>query len=242
MVTATYKAAAQIAQLVRLKQTLQLVPNSDWIVVHNLAKPNTRVLRYIRDYQSGKLFNLAIQTTADDRLNRKGLRQRNKALTLVRQLAENGTFSNDSVVYFADDANTYDVEFLDLIRQQTKNISVFNVGLLEGYLKSGPWFRNGTMVGFRSHIPKRKFGVDMAGFAVNLEFMRKKGFPRFNSNSRKGFQESDYLERYKVEPHQLQFLQGKEEVNIWATQTYFRWDMEENFFKLPPVELFIDLL
>ncbi len=57
VVTATYKAAAQIAQLVRLKQTLQLLQNCDWIVVHNLAKPNTRVLRYIRDFDAGLLHH-----------------------------------------------------------------------------------------------------------------------------------------------------------------------------------------
>ncbi len=75
----------------------------------------------------------------------RGLSQRNAALTLLRELCENKTIDTNAVVYFADDDNTFDAKFLDTIRRETKTISLFNVGLLGGFLSSGPHLEDGKV-------------------------------------------------------------------------------------------------
>ena len=53
VITPTHKTAAQMAHLVRLKQTLQLVPNCDWIVVQDASKTDPQVFDYIKNFNSG---------------------------------------------------------------------------------------------------------------------------------------------------------------------------------------------
>ena len=53
VVTPTHKRPPQIPDLVRLKQTLQWVPNCDWVVVEDSPKPNLNVYNYIKDFAPG---------------------------------------------------------------------------------------------------------------------------------------------------------------------------------------------
>ena len=53
MVTPTYGRATQIADLVRLKQTLSLLKDCDWIVVEDAIVINREVQEYIGDYKAG---------------------------------------------------------------------------------------------------------------------------------------------------------------------------------------------
>jgi len=56
----------------------------------------------------------------------------------------------------------------------TKRVSMWPVGLCTKFGLSSPVVVNGTFVGFYDGwVAGRKFPVDMAGFAVNVEFLLK---------------------------------------------------------------------
>ena len=91
--------------------------------------------------------------------------------------------------YFADDDNTYDRRLFNLIRsevqkvnilstsyflhRQTRAVSVFPVGLVGKFGLSSPVIFRGALSSFYdSYDSGRTFKLDMAGFAVNLEYFR----------------------------------------------------------------------
>ena len=93
------------------------------------------------------------------------------------------------VFYFADDDNTYDRRVFNLIRselqipprslslislsRQTRRVSVFPVGLVGKFGLSSPVIFRGALHAFYdSYDSGRTFKLDMAGFAVNLEYFR----------------------------------------------------------------------
>ena len=53
IITPTYNRTTQIAELVRMKQTLSVVPDCDWIIIEDSLHINPEVLNYIDDYSSG---------------------------------------------------------------------------------------------------------------------------------------------------------------------------------------------
>ena len=66
--------------------------------------------------------------------------------TLYHNYQMNGSSNpyNNSVIYFGDDDNSYDANFLNLLRT-TKRISLFNVGLIGGAQFEGPIVQNNTV-------------------------------------------------------------------------------------------------
>ncbi|XP_063711839.1 galactosylgalactosylxylosylprotein 3-beta-glucuronosyltransferase 3-like [Symsagittifera roscoffensis] len=236
----TYNRDTQIPDLLRLKQTLQLVPNCDWIVVEDAAEVNPQVYSYLKDYNSGGQYYVAVKS--DSRyLLLKGRSQRNKAIRILRGLyeAHNGTHQSnpyrDSVVYFADDDNTYDSQFLELLKE-TKKISLFNVDFLSNGSYGGPIVENEKIVGFQiSWYGGRKFPVDMAGFAINVDFMSSKNFPTFPI-SWKGYMESFYLASFGLPASQMQFFKGEEGVHVWHTKT----KKPEQIRKAPKFKVFLN--
>ncbi len=53
VVTPTHNRSTQIADLVRMKQTLMLVPTCDWIVVEDADERNPLVWDYLKDFRPG---------------------------------------------------------------------------------------------------------------------------------------------------------------------------------------------
>ena len=82
-------------------------------------------------------------------------------------------------MYFADDDNVYDLRVFEEARSVTR-VGVWPVGLVGIYSFSSPVVKNdagnGTfhVVGFIDPwFGKRKFPLDMAGFAVSVDYMLK---------------------------------------------------------------------
>ncbi|KAK6042425.1 glycosyltransferase family 43 [Cooperia oncophora] len=101
----------------------------------------------------------------------RGWYQRTTALQMLRNNTKSvmGTYK-EGVVYFGDDDNSYDTRlFTDYIRH-VKKLGMWAVGLAGGSPVESPEVVNGTVVGYKVKWgPKRKFAVDMAGFAINLD-------------------------------------------------------------------------
>lgn len=117
----------QKAELVRLSQTLSLVPRLHWLLVEDAEGPTPLVSRLLA--ASGLLFtHLAALTPKAQRLREgepgwvrpRGVEQRNRALDWLR--SGGGAVGGEKdppppgirgVVYFADDDNTYSRELFE---------------------------------------------------------------------------------------------------------------------------------
>ena len=147
------------------------------------------------------------------------LLSRNLAMRWVLDHGEEG-----SVVYFADDDNTYDLRLFSELRL-TKTLSLFPVGLVTKTGLSSPIVRDGKIVGFYDGwISNRKFPVDMAGFAVNLATLqqassRRKG--RMAMPFTPGYEEDGFLRQLDVKPADAQPLANNcTIVMVWHTKTH----------------------
>ena len=118
----------------------------------------------------------------------KGVSNRNKGLHWI---LKHGV--DNAVVYFADDDNTYDLRLFHEVRQflfvnilpdhtcvnifqlrKTKTVSMLPVGLVSGSPVSTPIVENGVYAGFYvGWDGKRKFPLDMAGFAFSVKHYRE---------------------------------------------------------------------
>ncbi|XP_060515804.1 galactosylgalactosylxylosylprotein 3-beta-glucuronosyltransferase P isoform X2 [Cylas formicarius] len=217
IITPTYKRPEQLAELTRLSHTLMLVPNVTWLVVEDAYSTNNLVEDILR--KSGIRYYYMTAPMPIQYKNKtkgpkpRGVSNRNKGLEWLRKNAESGVF------YFADDDNTYDLELFAEIRK-TKNISMFPVGLITKAGVSSPIVKNGEFAGFYDGwIAGRKFAVDMAGFAVSIEFLLSR--PAALMPFKPGYEEDGFLKSLApLEPNQVELLASNcTKILVWHTQT-----------------------
>ncbi|XP_009458738.2 galactosylgalactosylxylosylprotein 3-beta-glucuronosyltransferase 3 isoform X2 [Pan troglodytes] len=233
VVTPTYARLVQKAELVRLSQTLSLVPRLHWLLVEDAEGPTPLVSGLLA--ASGLLFtHLVVLTPKAQRLREgepgwvhpRGVEQRNKALDWLR--GRGGAVGGEKdppppgtqgVVYFADDDNTYSRELFEEMRW-TRGVSVWPVGLVGGLRFEGPQVQDGRVVGFHTAWePNRPFPVDMAGFAVALPLLLDKPNAQFDSTAPRGHLESSLLS-HLVDPKDLEPRAANcTRVLVWHTRT-----------------------
>ena len=143
----------------------------------------------------------------------RGCAQRNAALKWLKKT------TNEGVIYFADDDNSYDVRLFDEIRN-TEKVSVLPVGNFAKTFVSSPIVKHGKVVGFMDHWDGgRKFKVDMAVFAVSIPFWLKRGSPMFSDN-KLGYLETKFLEGMNVTFADLEpKAQNATTLLVWHTKT-----------------------
>lgn len=74
----------------------------------------------------------------------------------------------------------------------TKKVSMWPVGLITKYGVSSPIVKNGMLSGFYDGwIGGRKFPIDMAGFAVNVQFLHSR--PNASMPFKPGYEEDGFL-------------------------------------------------
>ncbi|KAJ6224890.1 hypothetical protein RDWZM_003435 [Blomia tropicalis] len=219
LITPTYTRPTQMPDMTRLGQTLRLVPNVFWIVVedaHNQSKAVENLLRrtmipYVH------LLGPRPPTHMDQRSGR-GVSNRLKAFEWLR--ANYGGTNQKGVIYFADDDNAYDVRLFDEMRD-TQIVSMFPVGLISTLGLSTPIVnhKTGKIIGFHDpFIGRRKFAVDMAGFAVNLQFFLQS--KKATMPYKVGYEEDYFLKSLDVKIWQLEpKAKNCTEVLVWHTKT-----------------------
>lgn len=149
----------QKAELVRLSQTLSLVPRLHWLLVEDAEGPTPLVSGLLA--ASGLLFtHLAVLTPKAQRLREgepgwvrpRGVEQRNGALAWLR--GQGGAVGGEKdppppgspgVVYFADDDNTYSRALFEEVRA--------GVMVAVGWVRSGVLWVEGIMLFFYLCFP-----------------------------------------------------------------------------------------
>lgn len=176
VVTPTYKRPSQMADMTRFAQTLMHVKGIFWIVVEDSHNKSVGVSELLSRARIPYVHLLAPRPKKYDKvlLWGRGVSNRLKALKWLRNKFMNK--SEEGVIYFADDDNSYDIRLFEEFRF-TRKVSMFPVGLISKQGISSPILNNETakVIGFHDPFTlKRKFCVDMAGFAVNLKFFLSK--------------------------------------------------------------------
>ncbi|EFA11078.1 Galactosylgalactosylxylosylprotein 3-beta-glucuronosyltransferase P-like Protein [Tribolium castaneum] len=216
VITPTYRRPEQLAELTRLSHTLMLVKNVFWIVVEDATNKNHLVAELLK--KTGLKHEHLLAPMPELYRKKKGpkprgVSNRNRGLQWIRQNAKTGVF------YFADDDNTYDLQLFTEIRY-TKRVSMFPVGLITKLGVSSPIVRNGRFSGFYDGwVAGRKFPVDMAGFAVAVEFLLQR--PKALMPFRPGFEEDGFLKSLEpFEPQDIELLASNcTKILVWHTQT-----------------------
>jgi len=215
VITPTYRRPEQIPDLVRLAQTLLHVPALHWIVVEDDNKTTAAVGDLLQRY--GMSHTHLHAPMPEKYKTRKpmprGVSNRNAAMDWIRRHATSG------VVYFADDDNTYDVRLFEEMRH-TRKISMWPVGLVTKTALSSPVVdgRGRVVDFFDGWISKRKFPVDMAGFALSVQLINEKTDAYMPY--RPGYEEDVFLQQFDIS---LDDIEPRADlctkIFVWHTQT-----------------------
>lgn len=210
--------------LTRMAQTLMLVRNVFWIVVED-ATTFSRPVRQLLERSNIPFAHLLGPRPATHRDARsgRGVSNRLRALKYLRDkfgLGGQRWPAMPGVIYFADDDNAYDVRLFDELRK-TRKVSVFPVGGIDGLGLSTPVLNMETkkVIGFHDpFIKQRYFALDMAGFAVNLQFFLSK--PKATMPYKVGYEEDFFLRSLEITLEDLEPLaNGCTEILVWHTRT-----------------------
>lgn len=214
-ITPTYPRSEQFAELTRLGHTLMLVPRIHWIVANDADVCDDQLeqilvksripFTYLASPMPRKYRNLKPRP--------RGVSNRRAAVKWLRLLNP-----SDGVLYFGDDDNTYDLRLFSELRQ-TRTVSMFPVGLIGKYAVSSPIVVNTELVSFYDGWwGKRKWPVDMAGFAVNVQYLFK--YPDADMPFKAGYEEDGFLRSLNLEKNEIQLLaKGCTEILVWHTRT-----------------------
>ncbi|XP_001947737.1 galactosylgalactosylxylosylprotein 3-beta-glucuronosyltransferase S [Acyrthosiphon pisum] len=218
-ITPTYPRREQIAELTRLGQTLMHVSRLYWIVADDRPDCSLQIMNLLPDFSIPYTYIASPMPSIykhNPNAMPRGVSNRRAALNWIR-LNHNINDSN-AVIYFGDDDNTFHLDLFKEIRT-TKKISMFPVGLVGEYGVSSPIIDKGKVVGFFDSWPaKRKFPVDMAGFAINVQLLFK--YPYATMPYKAGFEEDRFLSALAI---RLDEIEPKAEnctrILVWHTQT-----------------------
>ncbi|XP_053673239.1 galactosylgalactosylxylosylprotein 3-beta-glucuronosyltransferase S [Anopheles nili] len=214
-VTPTYPRREQMAEIVRLGQTLMHVPRLHWIVADDTVSCSETLNSHLRKF--GIPYTQLASPMPEVYRARKnaprGVANRRAALNWIRR-----NHKKSGVLYFGDDDNTFDLKLFSEIRY-TKKVSMFPVGLIGDYAVSTPIVRNGRVVGFFDSWPaKRKWPVDMAGFAVSLEYLALS--PNATMPFKAGYEEDEFLKSIGLKQEDIEpKARNCTEILVWHTQT-----------------------
>ncbi|CAH1781920.1 unnamed protein product [Owenia fusiformis] len=213
-ITPTYRRPQQIAEFTRLGQSLMNVADLHWIVIEDDVTQSRRIVQLLNRLNI-EFTLLAIPSDTSLQSTVKGITQRNAGLKLLLDANFTGVF------YFADDDNSYDLRIFEQMKS-IKRVGVWPVGLVTGQGFESPIVKNGKVVDFSSGWKaNRAFPLDMAGFAVNIDFWQQKGAPLFYRKVNPGYQEDIFLKELHIEKQDLEPLAWNcSKILTWHTKTY----------------------
>ncbi|KAG7169038.1 galactosylgalactosylxylosylprotein 3-beta-glucuronosyltransferase P-like isoform X2 [Homarus americanus] len=214
IITPTYPRAEQVPELTRTGQTLMHVNNVVWIVSEDAAVATKAVVQYLNESILNTIYLRVQMPVKYKKVKNKprGVANRMAGLNWIREHAKDG------VLYFADDDNTYDIRIFQQMRW-TRKVSMFPVGLVTKLGVSTPIVKEGKVVGFYDGwIAKRKFPVDMAGFAVNVQYLLER--PLASMPYKVGYEEDGFMKSLGIKASEIEPLAFNcTKIWVWHTQT-----------------------
>ncbi|CAL8327105.1 unnamed protein product [Lota lota] len=228
VITPTYARFVQKAELTRLSQTFLHVPQLHWVLVEDSPHKTPLVASLLAN--SGLAYTHLHTATPKERklqdgdpswLKPRGAEQRNEGLRWLREDrgAQQGADSQQGVVYFADDDNTYSIQLFEEMRG-TQRVSVWPVGLVGGMRYERPVVEGGKVVRFHTGWrPSRPFPLDMAGFAVSVKMVLANPDACFDGNAPMGFLESSFLQGVVTMEELEPKADNCSKVLVWHTRT-----------------------
>ncbi|KAK3084677.1 hypothetical protein FSP39_017297 [Pinctada imbricata] len=189
IITPTYKRPTRYADFMRLLYTLLHLKNIHWLIIEDGETTDVNIEKLLSAYDIQHTYFAQINNLPKKKRSLiRGMDQRNAGLNWIRL---NHNIETRAVLYFADDDNAYSLEIFDEIRF-TKKVAVFPVGLTNDEVI----VRNGKVVRFGKQRKnyQRKFAVDMAAFAINVDVLFRNPKLQFESKH-PGYLETNFLEK-----------------------------------------------
>uniref|UniRef100_A0A914I7F8 Galactosylgalactosylxylosylprotein 3-beta-glucuronosyltransferase n=1 Tax=Globodera rostochiensis TaxID=31243 RepID=A0A914I7F8_GLORO len=217
LITPTHKRPERLADMTRFSQTLMHISDLHWIVIEDANATVKAVERIL--LRSAIPYTYFFATTKPG-FPKRGWTHRNVGLEYIRK--HYAHFGRNAVVYFADDDNSYDIRLFEQYIKRVRTIGIWAVGLAGSALVEAPHVENGTITKWDVvYAPKRRFAVDMAGFAINLRLILNTN-ASFNLGCVRYSPESCFLAQFgipreKVEP--FGWNDEPKEVLVWHTKT-----------------------
>lgn len=106
--------------------------------------------------------------------------------------------------------------------RKIKRVGVWPVGLVGGLMVEKPIVNSqGIVTGFNAlWAPERPFAIDMAGFAINLDLIKKNEAVSFSFEVERGYQETAILSSVVNSVHELEpYADNCTKVYVWHTRT-----------------------
>lgn len=217
-ITPTYTRREQVAELTRLSQTLLHIKNLVWIIAED-SKSCSQVVGDVLNRHADRIPHVHLispmpEMYKSEYYKPRGVSSRNAG---IKWILEHEKKLPAGILYLGDDDNTYDLRLFEEIRN-TKKVSMLPVGFVGPQGLSGPIVRDGKVIGFSdSWFESRKFPVDMAGFAVTTELIKRH---RPKMAYKAGHEEDLFLRALNVTFEDIEPLaRDCTEVLVWHTQT-----------------------
>uniref|UniRef100_A0AAF5RVW5 Galactosylgalactosylxylosylprotein 3-beta-glucuronosyltransferase n=1 Tax=Wuchereria bancrofti TaxID=6293 RepID=A0AAF5RVW5_WUCBA len=222
VITPTYRRTTRLADMTRMANTLSHIKNLYWIVIED-ANNKVKAVEKLLNRTALPYTYFPAKTLPG--YPQRGWYQRTMALQYLRNNSNliSGK-STKSVVYFADDDNSYDIRLFNNYIRNVQKVGIWAVGFSGGALVESPAVVNRTVVGWNVvWHKKRKFATDMAGFAVALDVVLNSTAVFGKSCSRGlGAPETCFLEDLGLQTHDLEpfgFDEEEREILVWHTKT-----------------------
>ena len=220
IITPTYTRREQVVEMVRMSHTLLHLNNIVWIIAEDSQKCSPLVEKMLQRFKIPyvHLVSPMPKMYAKEKYKPRGVASRRAGVDWV---LKNHPKDQDGVVYFADDDNTYDLSLFDEIRK-TKKVSVFPVGFVGSKGSPGitsPIVLNGKVTGFSDDwFASRMFPVDMAGFAINVNFLASR--TQASMPFWAGYEEDVFIQTLDIKLDELEPLANEcTEILVWHTKT-----------------------
>lgn len=220
IITPTYTRREQVVEMVRMSHTLLHVDNVVWILAEDSDKCSPLVESMLQRFKMPYVHLVSPMPAMykTEKYKPRGVASRRAGLNWV---LANHDKSKKGIVYFADDDNTYDLKIFEELRK-TQRVSVFPVGFVGSKGSPGitsPIVKNGKVVGFSDDwFASRMFPVDMAGFAINVEFLASR--PEASMPFWAGYEEDVFIQTLDIKLEYLEPLANDcTEVLVWHTKT-----------------------
>jgi len=221
IVTPTYTRREQVIEMTRLSHTLLHIDNVIWVIGEDSESCSDLVGDLLQKFKMpyAHLMSPMPKMYLKEKYKPRGVASRRAGMEWI--LKNHDQSKNDGIIYFADDDNTYDLKLFDEIRN-TKKVSVFPVGFVGSKGSPGitsPIVKNKKVIGFSDDwFASRVFPVDMAGFAVNVNFLSTR--PNASMPFWAGYEEDVFLQSLDLKLSDLEPLANDcTEVLVWHTKT-----------------------